>query len=108
MLSGPPAGSPNDGTPGFCSDPPGRDVLRSPAAVLELACGDCKKLSVLAARRIIDARAARKVELCCTVTDDPEEHVFLRVDGKLRDPAAEAGMPPRRIGAYIAEPVWEA
>ena len=109
VLSGGPL--PLGGRLGFCSDPPGRDVLLTPAEVLHLVCGDCKKHCVLAARRVIDERATRglpgKVELCCTVSDDPEEHMFLRVDGEIRDPAQEAGMPVREVGAFIAETVWE-
>ena len=99
---------PGDGPRAFCSDPKGRDTILTPLEILELSCADCKKLCVLAARRVIDARTARIVELCCTVSDDPEEHVFLRIDGTIRDPAQEAGMPPRRVGDYIAETVWKA
>jgi hypothetical protein len=90
----------------FCLDPNGTDVLATPAAVLEAACGDCKKLSILAARRYIEA-GARRVELCMTVdTELDQEHVFLRVDGQLVDPAVDAGMPVRTIGPYITEVVW--
>lgn len=105
VLSGP---SPPPRRRAFCPDPPGRDVVLTPAEMIELACGDCKKLCVLEARRLIDEGGCRSVELCMTVTDDPEEHVFLRVDGRFRDPAAEAGMPVRTIGAFLAEPVWTA
>jgi hypothetical protein len=105
ILSGPaPAGSEQ----GFCSDPKGRDILTSLEEAAAASCGDCKKLSMVAARRIIESQGCRRVDLCITVSPDPEEHVFLRVDGRYVDPAVEAGMPPRRIGAFIAETVWEA
>lgn len=105
VLTSPPL-PPGDGeTKPFCSDPSGRDYLASPEEVAAAACGDCKKLSILAARRAIDAGAA-KVELCITVSDDPEEHVFIRVDGQIRDPAQEAGMPVRQVGEFIAVMVW--
>jgi hypothetical protein len=90
----------------FCLDPPGRDLLATPSAILAAACGDCKKLSILAARRYIEA-GARRVELCMTVEPQLEqEHVFLRVDGRIVDPAVDAGMPVRQVGEYIAEQVW--
>lgn len=106
-------GRPDDHSAGksFCLDPNGTDILATPAAVLRAACGDCKKLSTLAARRIIDAALATNtpvtVELCMTVDPDvDQEHVFLRVNGQLIDPAIEAGMPVRTIGDFIAEQVW--
>ena len=92
---------------GFCLDPAGRDILATPEKVLAAECADCKKLCILAARRAIDA-GVRLVELCMTVTDNPEEHVFIRVDGQYRDPAQEAGMSVRQIGAFIAVVVWRA
>lgn len=98
---------------GFCSDPSGRDVLVSPDEAAAAACGDCKKLSMIAARRLVDLGIAQPgsvqlVELCMTVSDNPEEHVFLRVDGEYKDPAVEAGMPVRQIGEFIAVTVWQA
>jgi hypothetical protein len=107
ILAGgsPPAGT---GPTVFCLDARGVDLLLLPEDIARLNCADCKKLCIYLARLIIDAGAARKVELCCTVTDDPEEHMFLRIDGWLfRDPAWEAGMPARQVGAFVAEPVWE-
>ena len=108
VLSGPlpprGAGGPEQG---FCPDPAGRDILATPEEVAAAACGDCKKLSILAARRAI-AEGAHLVELCMTVSDAQEEHVFLRVDGQYVDPAVLAGMPVRQIGKFIAETVWEA
>lgn len=92
----------------FCADGPGNDRLMTLEEVLSSTCGDCKKLSILAARRYIEA-GARRVDLCMTVTPPPQdEHVFLRVDGRFVDPAVEAGMPTRQIGYFIAETVWEA
>jgi hypothetical protein len=98
----------------FCSSPNGPDAITTPLAtpleVLTAACGRCVELSVLAARRTLDASRAAgrpvKIEMCITVSDDPEEHMFLRVDGRIRDPAQEAGMPVREVGAFLAEPVW--
>jgi hypothetical protein len=89
----------------FCADPSGRDYLATPEEAAAAACGDCKKLSILAARRAIKA-GAKKVELCMTVSNDSEEHVFIRVDGQLRDPMVEAGGPVRQIGDFIAVTVW--
>ena len=90
----------------YCSTP-GRDVLASLEEASGLRCGTCKEHAMLGARRAIDA-GARHVELCMTVSDDPEEHVFCRVDGALRDFAVEAGMPVRQVGDFIAVTVWRA
>ncbi len=107
VLSSPPLPRHGGEVQGYCPDPQGRDVLTTLEAALRLRCAECKKHSMIAARRAIDA-GARHVELCMTVTDDPEEHVFLRIDGRFKDPAVEAGMPVRRIGDFIAETVWRA
>jgi hypothetical protein len=90
---------------GYCPDPPGRDILMTVEEISGLRCGECKKHAMLGARQAMDA-GARHVELCMTVTDDPEEHVFCRVDGRFRDYAVEAGMPVREIGDFIAVTVW--
>jgi hypothetical protein len=92
----------------YCPDAPGHDDLATPQEVLEVGCGECKKIGTLAARRAIDA-GAQRVEVCMTASDDPEEHVFLRVDGVLVFPAEDAGMSPRRLpGPFVALLVWEA
>ncbi len=88
----------------YCSTP-GRDVLMSLEEAAGLRCGTCKEHAMLGARRAIDS-GARHVELCMTVSDDPEEHVFCRIDGVLRDFAVEAGMPVRQVGDFIAVTVW--
>jgi hypothetical protein len=107
ILSSPPVTSSSAGQ-SFCADPSGRNFLVAPEEAAALACGDCKKLSILAARRYIDA-GARRVDICMTVTPPPgDEHVFLRVDGRFVDPSVEAGAPIRRVGDFIAETVWVA
>lgn len=96
------------GGPGmsFCPTP-GRDVLTPLEEQYGLQCGECKVHSMVGARRAID-EGARHVELCMTVSDDPQEHVFCRVDGQFRDFAVEAGMPVREIGDFVAVTVWRA
>jgi len=89
----------------YCSDPSGRDIVLTPEAIVRAACGDCKKLSMLEARWAID-EGAQTVELCMTDSDSSEEHVFVRVDGQLRDPALQAGMPPRAPDNYICVRIW--
>lgn len=90
---------------GFCPNPGGRDLLVSPHIAALAECGDCKWKSMVACREAID-RGAQVVELCMTVTDDPEEHVFTRVDGRVRDHAWEDGMPVRVVREFIALRVW--
>ncbi len=92
-------------TQAFCLDPKGRDILASPEEVEAQRCADCKKLSMLAARRAID-EGAKRVDLCMTVSESPEEHVFVRIDGVRRDPAVESGMPPRQIKEFVAVTIW--
>ena len=89
----------------YCADPNGRDILATPEEIAAARCGDCKKLSMLAARRAIDA-GAKRVELAMTVTDEPDEHVFIIVDGEFRDPAREVGMPCRIIDLFIPVTIW--
>ena len=89
----------------YCADPGGRDILATPEEVAAARCADCKKHTILAARRAIDA-GAKRVDVCMTVTDEPDEHVFLIVDGEFRDPAREAGMPCRIIDLFIPVTVW--
>lgn len=66
-----------------------------------LNCGTCKEHAMLGARAAIES-GAQHVELCMTVSGDPEEHMFCRIDGQFRDFAVEAGMPVRRIREFIA------
>jgi len=89
----------------YCADPGGRDILATPEEIAAARCGDCKKLTTLAARRAIDA-GAKRVDLAMTVTDEPDEHVFMIVDGEFRDPAREAGMPCRIIDLFIPVTIW--
>jgi hypothetical protein len=89
----------------YCADPGGRDILATPEEIAAARCGDCKKLTTLAARRAIDA-GAKRVDVCMTVTDEPDEHVFMIVDGEFRDPAREAGMPCRIIDLFIPVIIW--
>ena len=97
---------------GFCPNAAGRDTLTTLEHIAAAPCGDCKWLSMMEARRLIDSGEATKVELCMTVSDLQEEHAFLRVtdaDGNVffRDPALERGATVRQIGDYIAETVWQ-
>ena len=98
----------------YCADPGGRDILATPEEIAAARCGDCKKLTTLAARRAID-RGAKRVDVCMTVTDEPDEHVFMIVwwsdqgsdqDGEFRDPAREAGMPCRIIDLFLPVTIW--
>lgn len=108
-LSGHPVGKSVSGPGLYCPDPTGRDLLLTPEEIAELTCTECKKHSILLARQLIDGGHCRCVELCMTVTADPEEHVFVRVDkSQFMDPAAAAGGWVRHVGDFIAETVWEA
>jgi hypothetical protein len=94
----------------YCADPNGRDILATPEEIAAARCGDCKKLTTLAARRAIDA-GAKRVDLAMTVTDEPDEHVFMIVwwkddEGEFRDPAREAGMPCRVIDLFVPVTIW--
>jgi hypothetical protein len=97
-----PAQSPEQG---FCPNPGGRDLLISPVVALNAACADCKWHSMVACREAIDD-GAESVRLCMTVTDDPEEHVFAEINGRIVDRAWEAGMPVRVVREFIAVRVW--
>ena len=90
---------------GFCPNPGGRDLLISPLEAQAMECRDCKWHSMVGAREAIDS-GAQAVDLCMTVTNDPEEHVFLCINGRIRDLAWEAGMPVREVGDFIAVRVW--
>lgn len=90
---------------GFCSTP-GRDILMTLEEQAGLRCGTCKEHAMLRCRRAIDEGAAH-VELCMTVSDDSEEHVFCRIDGQIEDPAVEdGGMPVRQVRDFIAYTVY--
>jgi hypothetical protein len=76
----------------WCRDPEGRDIFAAPYEIARQRCADCKKLSVLAARRALDA--GHDVDLVMTSDMEPEQHVWLRIDGRHVDPSIAAGMPP--------------
>jgi hypothetical protein len=111
----------------FCRDRPGPDQMLTPPEALAAAwlrgCADCKKLVVIVARQLVDEasrasdasdattaprpqRRPQTVDLCITCSDDSEEHLFLRVDGRIVDQAQAAGMSPRVVGAFLAERAW--
>ena len=96
---------------GYCPNPAGRDVLATLEQIAQMPCGDCKWLTMLEARRLIDSNEVTKVEICMTVSD-AQEHNFLRVTDRAgnvfyRDPALERGAPVRKIGDFIVELVWQ-
>ena len=97
---------------GYCPNPSGQDILTTLSDIAQAPCGDCKWLSMMEARRLIDSGTVQKVELCMTVSSLQEEHAFLRVTDLggnvlFRDPALEHGAPARAIGDFIAETVWQ-
>src|SRR5689334_16619452 len=71
--------------PTYCLDPPGRDILATPHEVDNARCADCKKLSIRAARKALDA--GHQVDLVFSTTGRPTEHVWIRVDGNPVDPS---------------------
>jgi hypothetical protein len=88
----------SDEGPAYCVDPPGRDILATPAEVDAADCADCKKQSLRAARKALDE--GHQVDLAFSNTGRPQEHMWIRIDGVPVDPAVAAGMPPPPADVY--------
>lgn len=86
VREGPP---PGPGSPHYCLDPPGRDVLASAAETAAARCAECKKLATLAARRALDE--GHEVDLVFSMGSGVG-HVTIRVDGVPQDPSVDAGL----------------